>query len=475
MSFLPFFSLETWILLITSICLFAVYGNWTYGIFEKMGIPGPKPVMYFGTLGRHNKVYYVADSECAQKYGKLWGMYEFRRPMLAVMDPDLLKGILVKECFTYFTNRRNFLLNGDLYDSISIAEDDQWRRIRHILSPCFTSGRIKEMFNIMKHHSSKLITHLQPKAQNGDVITMKGFFGPYSMDVIAGCMFSVEMDSSALISHASKLFKFPIALFMFQAFFPALNPLLKFLGFSFFPKKSTNFFKAIVEKMRAERNGRSGQNGQLGHKSDDILQTIVSQVTLFAFGGYETSATTLVFLAYHLARNPEVMKCLQEEIDSTFPDKGPVTYEALMEMEYLDSVVSECMRIHCPVGRLERVAKETVKINGITIPKNMLVMIPIYALHRDPEFWPDPEEFKPDRFSKQNKQRINPYTYLPFGIGPRNCIGMRFALVIVKLALVEVLQNYSLSVCKETEFPLTMHLSSLVEPLNPIKLKLATR
>ncbi|XP_031719083.1 cytochrome P450 3A30 isoform X1 [Anarrhichthys ocellatus] len=497
MDYLPFFSVETWILLITFICLFVIYGNWTHGIFEKLGIPGPKPYIYWGTIGRNHPVYYEDDNLSAKKYGRVWGLYEFRRPMLVVMEPDMLKTILVKECFTYFTNRRNLRLNGELYDSVSTAEDDQWRRIRNILTSFFTSRRIKEMFSIMKHHSSKLTASLQSKAHNNEVITVKDFFGAYSMDVMTSCAFSVDVDSinnpsSPLIIHASKLFRLPISVILLQGFFPVLLPLLDLLGVSLFSKTSTAFFKTLLEKIRAERNGSSDKN--LG----DILQhminsqtanapskekqnkgltdhEILSQATMFVFTGYETSATTLVFLAYNLARNPEVMKRLQEEIDSTFPNKGAVQYEDLMQMEYLDSVVNESLRLYPPAGRIDRVAKETVKISGITIPKDMMVMIPVYALHRDPELWPEPEEFKPDRFSTQNKQSINPYTYLPFGYGPRNCLGMRFALVLVKLALVEVLQNYSFSVCGETEIPLTMDPKSLVGPLNPIKLKVGTR
>uniref|UniRef100_A0A671U231 unspecific monooxygenase n=2 Tax=Sparus aurata TaxID=8175 RepID=A0A671U231_SPAAU len=499
MDYLPFISLETWILLITCIGVFVMYGKGTYKTFEKLGIPGPKPIMYWGTVGRHNAVYYLDDKECARKYGRVWGGYELTKPVLAVMDPDMLKTILVKECLTYFTNRRNFLLNGELYDAVNLAEDDHWRRLRNILSPNFSSGHIKEMFSIMKHHSHKLTTSLQSKARNNEVITMKDFFGAYTIDVMASCVFSVDMDSTSnpssptpFITHLSKLFRFSLLPFMFAAWFPIFLPVLELLGVSLFPRSTTTFFQGFVEKVRAERNGSSHQN------SGDFLQNmintqaangptnktqnkgltdheIISQVTMLLFAGYETSATTLVLLAYSLARNPEVMKRLQVEIDSTFPNKGPVQYEALMQMEYLDSVVSECLRLYPPAGRLERIAKETVKINGVTIPKNMLVMIPVYALHHDPELWPEPEEFKPDRFSKQNKQNINQYTYLPFGFGPRNCIGMRFALVMLKLALVEVLQNYSFSVCEETEIPLTMDPEGLVGPKNPIKLKLVTR
>ncbi|KAM9769236.1 cytochrome P450 3A56-like [Menidia menidia] len=492
-SFL-FFSLETWTLLISFIGIFVLYGYWSFGVFDKLGIPGPKPLMYFGTIGRYNKVYYLDDMECAKKYGRVWGMYELRKSVLAVMDPDMLKTILVKECFTYFTNRRSLILNGDLYDALVFSEDDHWRRIRHLVSPSFTSGRIKEMFSLMKHNSHKLTENLRSKAHGGEVIAIKDFFAGYTIDVLGSCAFSVDLDTinkpaNPLITHAEKMFKISVPLFLLQGCFPFLSPVLDLLGFSFFPKSTTDYFKTLVEKIRAERSDSSKQNfsdflhsftsSQTGSKENPNKgltdHEVISTVTMFVFAGFETSANTLVFLAYSLARNPEVMKHLQREIDLTFPNKAPVQYEALMQMDYLSSVVDECLRLYPTIPRLDRVAKETVKINGITIPKGMAIMVPVYALHYDPELWPQPEEFKPERFSKENKQKINPYTYLPFGMGPRNCLGMRFALAMIKLALVEVLQNYSFSVCEETEIPLKMDPSGLVGPLKPIKLKLMMR
>uniref|UniRef100_A0A672ITJ3 unspecific monooxygenase n=1 Tax=Salarias fasciatus TaxID=181472 RepID=A0A672ITJ3_SALFA len=475
MSFLPFFSAETWILLITFICLFVWHGSSTFGVFEKLGIPGPKPLMYYGTLTRHNYIYFLADTECAQKYGRVFGLYEFRKPMLVVTDPDMLKTILVKECFTYFTNRRNFYLNGELYDAVNIAEDDQWRRIRHVLSPSFTSGRIKEMFNIMKNYSRKLTESLRSKVHNNEVVTIRDLAGAYSMDVMASCAFSVDLDtfknpSSPFITHAGKLDDSQlINLFSASGWFPIFLPLMKLLGISFYNKSSTAFFKRFVERVRVWlfsliSNLPSSLTGLTDHE-------IISQATMMVFAGYETNASALTFLAYSLATNPQIMKRLQREIDSTFPNK----YEALMQMEYLDCVVSECLRLYPPALRLERVAKETVKINGVTVPKGMLVMVPVYALHRDPELWPEPEEFRPERFSKEKKQHINPYSYLTFGIGPRNCLGMRFALAAVKLALVEILQSYSFSVCEETEIPLKMSNAPILDTDSPIKLKVVKR
>uniref|UniRef100_A0A670JHN2 unspecific monooxygenase n=1 Tax=Podarcis muralis TaxID=64176 RepID=A0A670JHN2_PODMU len=121
-----------------------------------------------------------------------------------------------------------------------------------------------------------------------------------------------------------------------------------------------------------------------------------------------------------------------------------------MQLEYLDMVLSETQRLYPFGGRLERLCKKDVEINGVTIPKGTLVMIPPYTLHRDPEYWPEPEEFRPERFSKENKDKIDPYTYLPFGAGPRNCLGMRFALVTMKVAIAILMQHFSFKVCDET-------------------------
>ncbi|KAJ8352928.1 hypothetical protein AAFF_G00136220, partial [Aldrovandia affinis] len=127
-------------------------------------------------------------------------------------------------------------------------------------------------------------------------------------------------------------------------------------------------------------------------------------------------------------------------------------------MEYLEMVQNESQRIWPTAPRLERVCKTTVEVNGVTIPKGMTVGVPVFSIHRDPKIWDSPESFNPERFSTDNKESIDPYTFLPFGHGPRNCIGMRFALLIVKLAVVKLLRDFDLETCKETPIPLKMNM-----------------
>nr|XP_042124013.1 cytochrome P450 3A13-like [Peromyscus maniculatus bairdii] len=107
MDLIPNFSMETWMLLVTSLVLLYLYGTHSHGIFKKLGIPGPKPLPFLGSIfAYHQKGFWEFDKQCHKKYGKMWGFFEGRQPMLAIMDPDMIKTVLVKECYSTFTNRR---------------------------------------------------------------------------------------------------------------------------------------------------------------------------------------------------------------------------------------------------------------------------------------------------------------------------------------------------------------------------------
>uniref|UniRef100_A0A8D2JRQ1 Cytochrome P450 3A n=1 Tax=Sciurus vulgaris TaxID=55149 RepID=A0A8D2JRQ1_SCIVU len=496
MGLIPNFSMESWILLGISLVLLYLYGTSSHGLFKKLGIPGPRPLPFLGTVLNYRRGFMEFDGECHKKYGKMWGLYDGRQPVLTIMDTNMIKTVFVKECYSFFTNRRSFGPVGFMKSAISLSEDEEWKRIRSLLSPTFTSGKLKEMFPIVSQYGDMLVKNMRQLSEKSKPINLKDIFGAYSMDVITATSFGVNIDSlnnpqDPFVEKVKKLLKFDFfdPLLFSVALFPFLTPIFEALSISVFPKDVTNFLKKAVSRMKESRlqekqkhrvdflqlmiNSQNSKDVN-SHKALTDLE-LVAQSVIFIFAGYETTSSALSFLMYELATNPDVQTKLQQEIDKALPNKAPATYDTLVQMEYVDMVVNEMLRLYPIAGRLERVCKKDVEINGVFIPKGTVVMVPSFILQRDPQYWPEPEAFRPERFSKKNKDNIDPYVYMPFGSGPRNCIGMRFALMNMKLALVKVMQNFSFQPCQETQIPLKFGKQGLLQPERPIVLKAVCR
>ncbi len=157
-----------------------------------------------------------------------------------------------------------------------------------------------------------------------------------------------------------------------------------------------------------------------------------------------------------MALHPEIQERLYKETESAFDENGEINYETLSKLPFLDSVISETLRLYPPLLRLEREAMEDIDLDNsnVKISKGVIVEIPVYAIHHDSEYYENPFVFNPDRFMPQNRSNIIPYSYIPFGAGPRNCIGMRFALLEAKLALAKITQKFRFFRTPKTEVPL---------------------
>nr|CAD7460583.1 unnamed protein product [Timema tahoe] len=189
----------------------------------------------------------------------------------------------------------------------------------------------------------------------------------------------------------------------------------------------------------------------------------VAQAFVFLAAGFETSSTTTTYALYELALDLDIQNKLRHEIITVLEKHDrKVTYDAMMEMNYLDMVVSETLRKYPALPFLDRSAQVDYKIPGTNdiLEKGITVFIPIFGIHYDPKYYPNPEIFDPERFSAKNKNDIPRYANLPFGEGPRNCIGMRFGLMQVKTGLIHLLSKFEVNRHKETPVPVAFVTSS---------------
>ncbi|XP_015598534.2 cytochrome P450 9e2-like [Cephus cinctus] len=234
--------------------------------------------------------------------------------------------------------------------------------------------------------------------------------------------------------------------------------ILRLTGDSFI-SGDTTFFRTLIQDAVKARDEKGIVRPDMIHllmqarDSERItLSTddIVAQAFVFFLAGFETVSTLMCYMLHELVLNPDIQQKLREEVDQvTSGADGEVTYEMLQKMKYMDMVISETLRKHPPVPVTDRVCVKSFKLpqsmpgyNDVTLDKDSIVWIPIHAFHHDPQYFPDPYKFDPERFNDENKDKIVPYTYFPFGLGPRICIGNRFALMETKMIMTHLVQNF---------------------------------
>lgn len=295
---------------------------------------------------------------------------------------------------------------------------------------------------------------------------------------------------------------FSSPILLLQALFPEVKIFTRKFKLSFFSTIAIDYFVELTKTVVKERK----DNNQ---KSNDFLQLLINAYNennakcsdktsedsfesylergitnrdlyanslMFIIEGFDTTSVGLLFSVYRLAINEECQEKLIEEIDREIGQQPP-DYEKISRLTYMDRYFCEVMRMYPPNTRSNREAVEDVTIKGYTIPKGAEVTVPIYALHYNPEFWEEPEKFNPERFLPKEKEKRHPYCYLPFGHGPRNCVGMRFAQLETKMALVNILQNFRVRRTSETEDPIEFDNTSggILRPKNPVMVTLEPR
>lgn len=246
-----------------------------------------------------------------------------------------------------------------------------------------------------------------------------------------------------------------------------------------------DFFQFLVQLRNTGAIQQDGDWDTLianeGAKKELSIAECAAQVFVFFLAGFETSSTTMAYSLYELARNPDCMQRVHLEIDLVLSKyNGELSYEAIGEMKYLDLCIAETLRMYPPVPMLNRECTMEYKIPGTDsiIPKGTSIIIPLYALHHDDQFYTNPEQFDPNRFSAENLVDKTPVNmpYIPFGDGPRNCIGMRLGRMQTKLGLITVLQDYTWSLAGNTKKPLVMSAKSVVlMPLDGLELRVTKR
>nr|CAB3235815.1 cytochrome P450 CYP3-like member 2 [Phallusia mammillata] len=480
---LDILSLETWILIGTILALLRYYIHRKWQVLKQLGIPhDPPTLLNLGNLVpamKNFQQFFLNDVKNKKKFGKVYGTYVFLKSRITIWDTDVLQQIYIKE-FSTFSDRKasSNLLNGEVMKNQLVSvSGPKWKRIRNTLTPYFSTSKLKGMYGTVEKCVELMVKQIKKTSEENDgKIDVKEVFGRMAMDSICAAAFGVDTHIQEtgkdlkLIEMVKKIFDLQRTFniwFILTIIFPWFEKVLRFFNYSVYPKGTIEYFvvltDAIKEKSQTGSTDRvdfmrlmlqseiseqeSKQENAKGITQNEITANSITMI----LAGYDTTSSTILFLAYNLAAHKDVQQKLRQEIQDTVQEYGGLTYEGLNSMKYLTMCINESQRLYPAVPVNSRHCSEEIIMNGITIPKGVTIIIPMYGLAHDEEYWEEPMKFKPERMEDMNK--IDPMIFQPFGGGPRNCIGMRFALIVVKLTICNVLQNFYLDFADDTPEP----------------------
>ncbi|XP_026324875.1 cytochrome P450 9e2-like [Hyposmocoma kahamanoa] len=511
-----------WIWLVCIVAAVCLFFQQKYGFFKRRGVKTPRIIPPFGTmlsivLQREHfseqmvKVYNQFSDQ------RFYGLFTFATPTLMVRDIELIKKITIKDFESFLDhntviNEKNDPLFGRNLVSL---KGHEWKDMRSTLSPAFTSSKMKMMLPLMVEVGDRMIVSLKKKIKESEKDYMdldaKDLTTRYANDVIASCAFGLKVDSHMdennqfyTMGKTASNFSFrQLLMFFVLMIVPKVADILKW---NLFPEYVQRFFRTLVmdtmqnrelkqiirpdmihllmeaKKGKLTHDEKSSQDmdagfatveeSSVGQKeikrvwSDDDL---CAQAILFFIAGFETVSSAMSLLLYELAVNPDVQEKLYQEIrENEAKNNGKFDYNSIQNMVYMDMVVSETLRLWPPGVGLDRYCNRDYNLGkpndksteDYIIRKGEALQIPVWAIHRDPAYYSNPDKFDPERFSIENKHKILPFTYIPFGLGPRNCIGSRFALCEVKVMAYQLLNAFEVSPSEKTTIPPKMDPSS---------------
>jgi cytochrome P450 len=428
--------------------------------------PGPKGEPLFGSSRRYARDPFRFLSACEQAYGDVVQFDLGPLDTYLLTDPADVERVLVSEADRYRKPEFQDDALGDLLGKgLLLSEGQTWREQRELANPAFSPSRVMGFADDVVSHNDDLLADWADGAE----VNVERDMTEVTLAVIVDLMLGTDLNDRRI----RKIRK-------------ALEPLgarfepdpIRFAAPRWLPMPGDGEYRSAVETMEdviddivAERRGTHG-NPETDEGPDDLLSILLraqdrgeqsdaqirDEVMTMLLAGHDTTALTLTYTWYLLSQHPESERRVHEEIGDVLDGDRP-TMADVGDLDYVERVVDEAMRLYPPVYTMFREAKADVELGGYRIPEGAAIMLSQWAMHRSERYWDRPDAFDPDRWTRATDRPR--FTYFPFGGGPRHCIGKHLAKLEAKLILARTAQQYRLEYAGDGEpelLPsLTMH------------------
>jgi len=445
--------------------------------FTLVDVPGAVPLL--GHLGAFRQRPLESLSAWWRQYGDALRFRLGPKTFYLFSHPDLAEDILVKQsdCFVKVYNpRRPHGLALVLGNGLVTSSGEVWKRHRRIIQPIFHRSRMAAMADRMAQVGEQRVGAW--KDREGGTIDITAEMMQMALEVISQTMFSTSMTQHIeKVSHALRVsIKYAFDSFSNPLFLPLWMPTARNREF----RAAMQFLDRLMYGLLAERR-------QSGTHHDDLLDLLLQArdeetgegltdqelrdeaLTIFA-AGHETTANALAWTWYLLATHPEAKARFHEEVDRVLQGRTPHA-DDLQHLPYTRAIFEESLRMYPPAPAVHRKAATNTTVGGLSLPAGAFVLVGTYNLHRHPDFWTTPEQFQPERWL-EGERPSSRYAYMPFGAGPRTCVGLHFASVEGPLLLALIGRRYDLQLAQETVEP---ELMVTLRPKGGIRMMLQPR
>ncbi|XP_050438565.1 cytochrome P450 4C1-like [Adelges cooleyi] len=441
-------------------------------------IPGPPSVPFFGNALQLNgspSDFFRLLREWHLKFGETYQLWIGLRPFLSISDADQILQILSSPTHIHKSLEYD-LLHPFIGTGLVTSAGSKWHGRRKLLTPTFHFNILEEFLPPIVRQSKILALMLKKEVAKESGFDITPYAKLAALDIIGNTAMGCEINSQEN-SDSDYVKALDEVTYIMQKRFitPWLKPNIIFnstrLGKRL--KHCINIIHTFTKKVIQDRKENLKSSTADQHVSDankneiykkrpkallDLLidvsdngkvlsdEDIQEEVDTFMFAGVDTSSTTLSWAMYVLGKHPEAQEQILTELDEKLPNFGDeeLSVRDLSKLEYLDRAIREVLRLYPAVPLIGRQIYEPLTIGDLTIMPGTSVMINTYALHRSKKHFDSPDKFDPDRFLADNKHDRHPFAFLPFSAGPRNCIGQRFAIIVLKVAIATILKSYKI-------------------------------
>ncbi len=384
-----------------------------------------------------------------EKMGNFYRVPFIFRKLFVTHNPEVISHVLQKNQKNYVKSIAYRHLRLALGNGLVTSEGDFWRRQRRLAQPAFYKTQLEELFKKMTEVAQRYFDGLPRRTDGSQSLDISKEMMKVTADIVLKTLFSSENPGD--ISEMYRIMMDAQDYIVFRTTRPHLIPFGYLSGQHRRFKKDMAWFDSHILSLIEERRAQADPPADLltmllQTRDEDTGETMTDQqlrdeaVTLFA-AGHETSSNALAWMLFLLAQNPEILKKLRLEIGTVLGDRTP-TFEELRKLTYTMQVIQEGMRLYPPAFAIGRQPVEDDEILGQKIPAGSVVFLSIGALHRDPKYWERPHDFYPEHFEPEAEKLRPRMAYMPFGAGPRMCIGNHFALMEMQLLLAMFVRRF---------------------------------